>query len=280
MVYKTVLVSLNEIDRLTGLIEFSAELAAAYSAHIVGLYVIPGPAVYPALGPYAVPELIDVFTKYFAEQSKNVRDKFEHVMSQNGLSFEWLEIRATVPEVSRTVSEVGRIADLVIVSEIDRQADIGVEVEFVANVVMDVGRPVFILPRRARNKFKIDQIVCGYNGSKEAARAIHDALPLLKQAADVRLIWVDPSKSYGAAGTLPGTDMAESLARHDVKVTAESMPTTGLDAAEALLTRARDLDAGMVVMGAYGHSRLREYVLGGATRTALSTMSVPLLMSH
>jgi nucleotide-binding universal stress UspA family protein len=280
MVYKTVLVSLNDIDRLTGLLEFSADLATAHSAHIVGLYVIPGPAVYPAVGPYAVPELIDVFTKYFAEQSKNVRDKFEHVMSQNGLSFEWLEIRATVPEVSRTVSEVGRIADLVIVSEVDRQADIGVEVDFVANVVMDVGRPVLILPRRARSKLRIDQIVCGYNGSKEAARAIHDAVPLLKQAGDVRLVWVDPSKSYGAAGTLPGADLAESLARHDVKVTAESMPTIGLNAAEALLTRAHDLDAGMVVMGAYGHSRLREYVLGGATRTALSAMSVPLVMSH
>jgi nucleotide-binding universal stress UspA family protein len=280
MGYKTILVSLNEIGQLTNLLEFSAGVATEYDAHIIGLYVIPGPAIYPAVGPYTVPELIDVFTKYFDEQSRDVKTKFENVMNRNGLTFQWLEVRATAPEISQTVSEVGPIADLVVVSEIDRQASMGVEVDFIANVVMGVGRPVLILPRSAKNKLRIDQIVCGYNGSKEAARAIHDALPLLKRAADVRLVWVNPSKSYGAAGALPGADIAETLDRHGVKATVEAMPTSGLDVAEALLTRARDLDAGLIVMGAYGHSRLREYVLGGATRTALSTMTVPLLMSH
>jgi nucleotide-binding universal stress UspA family protein len=280
MTYKTILVALNEIDRLAAVLEFSAGLAAEHNAHIIGLYVIPGPAVYPAVGPYAVPEIIDIFTKYFEEQSQDVRDKFESAMKRDDLSFQWLEVRATAPEVSQTVSEIGRIADIVVVSEMDRQASMGVEVDFVANVVMGVGRPVLILPRTAGNKLKIDQIICGYNGSKEAARAIHDALPLLKRAADVRLVWVDPSKTHGTAGALPGADMAESLDRHGVKVTVEPMPTSGQDAAEALLTRARDLDAGVIVMGAYGHSRLREYVLGGATRNALSAMSVPLMMSH
>jgi nucleotide-binding universal stress UspA family protein len=178
------------------------------------------------------------------------------------------------------VCEIGRIADLVIVSETDKEATTGVELNFVANVVLGVGRPVLVFPRKSEAVLKIDQIICGYKGSKEAARAVHDALPILKKAKDVRLIWVDPSKDHEIAGAMPGADLAEALSRHGVKVTAEAMPTSGLDVAKALFTRARDIDAGVIVMGAYGHSRLREYVLGGATRSALSTMSVPLLMSH
>jgi hypothetical protein len=138
-------------------------------------------------------------------------------MKRSGLSFHWLEVKAAAPEVSATMSEIGRVANLVIISETDREANRGVEIDFVANVVMGVGRLVLILPRKAGSRLKVDQIVCGYNGSKEAIRAIHDALPILKKANDVRLVWVDPSRERETAGALPGADMAESLDRHGLK---------------------------------------------------------------
>jgi nucleotide-binding universal stress UspA family protein len=280
MGYKTIAVSLNEVERAQVLLEICVELASQYDAHIIGVYIVPAPAVYPAVGPYSAPEVIDILTQYFEEHSANVKSMFEAAMGHSGLSFQWLKVKAITPAVSTSVSEIGRIADLMVVSEVDREADTGVELDFVANVVMGVGRPVLVFPRKNDAVLKIDQIVCGYNGSREAARAIHDALPILKKASDVRLVWVDPSRDLEIAGALPGADLAETLGRHGVKVTAEAMPTSDLDVAEALLTRARDLNAGLIVMGAYGHSRLREYVLGGATRRTLSIMSVPLLMSH
>jgi nucleotide-binding universal stress UspA family protein len=280
MNYKTVLLSLNEIDRLETLLEVTATLANEHDAHVVGLYVIPAPAVYPAVGSYAIPEIFDSFTKYFEEQLNGVKENFESVMQRNGVAYRWLMIRAPVPAISDTVIETGRIADLVVLSETDRNAQKGVELDFVQNVVLSVGRPVLVLPQTCEKDLTTSQIVCGYNGSKEAARAVHDALPFLKRADDVRLVWVDPALDAETAGPVPGAEMAESLDRHGVRVTAESMPTNGINPAEALLTRARDLGSGMIVMGAYGHSRLREFVLGGATRQALSTLSIPLVLSH
>jgi nucleotide-binding universal stress UspA family protein len=165
-------------------------------------------------------------------------------------------------------------------SETDRKAEKGVELDVVENVVLSVGRPVLILPRQGDKPLNLSEVVCGYNGSREATRAVYDALPVLQRAENVQLVWVDPYLDPERAGVIPGADMAECLDRHGVRITAEAMPTNGINPAEALLTRARDLGAGMLVMGAYGHSRLREFVLGGATKEALTHLSVPLLLSH
>jgi nucleotide-binding universal stress UspA family protein len=278
MTYKTLLVSLNEIERLDALLEITLKLAADQRAHVLGLYVIPAPAVYPAVGPYVVPEVFDGLTRYFEEQSKGTRAKFEALIKRRGVPGTWLEVKALAPVISETVSEVGRIADLVVVSEANREGKNGVEVDFVENVILGLGRPVLVVPGRTA-ALDTAQIVCGYNGSKEAARAIHDALPILRNAKDVRVVWVDPPKDRELAAP-PGADMAESLQRHGVKATAEAVESNGANPAEAVMAKAREVGAGLIVMGAYGHSRIREFVLGGATRHALSNLAVPLLMSH
>lgn len=280
MSYKTILVSLNEIGRVEFVLEATARLAIEYSSHVVGLYVIPAPMFYSVASPYLLPELIDTISKSFEEASMSVKQKFETVMKRNGINYEWRLVRARVPIVSEPVCEEGRAADLVVISDIDREASFGVELYFVESVVVGSGGPVLILPRKGENDFSFNQIVCGYNGSKEAARALRDALPLLKKAQDVRLIWVDPSLDEPAAGAVPGAEMAESLNRHNVKTTVDPMPTGHMNPAEALMLRARDLGAGLIVAGAYGHTRIREFVLGGATRYALSSVEFPLMMSH
>jgi nucleotide-binding universal stress UspA family protein len=279
MSYKTLLVSLNEIERLDAVLSITAALAGTQKSHVVGLYVIPAPAVYPAVGPYVVPEVFDGLTRYFEEQSRGARRKFEAAMKARELSCQWLEVKALTSAISDTVSGMGRAADLVILSETNRDGRNGVELDFVENIILGVGRPVLILPRSASAEFDASAVVCGYNGSKEAARAVYDALPILKQAKRVRLLWVDPAREL-EPGALPGADMAESLRRHDVVVFAESLPSHGLNPAEAIMAQAREQGAGLVVMGAYGHSRIREFVLGGATRHALATMTMPLLVSH
>src|SRR5688572_29038140 len=279
MTYKTLLVSLNEIESLDAVLGRAASLAAVQQAHVIGLYVIPAPAVYPAVGPYVIPEVFDGLTRYFEEQSKGAKSKFDAAMQRGGLSSRWLEIKALAPVISETVSEVGRIADLIIVSDSNREGKNGVELDFVENIILGSGRPVLILPRASRVDLDMSIVVCGYNGSKEAARAIHDAIPILKQATNVRLLWVDPETDADSPAPR-GADMAESLRRHGVKATAEAVPSGGVNAAEAVMRKAKDLEAGVVVMGAYGHSRIREFVLGGATRHALAQITTPLLMSH
>jgi nucleotide-binding universal stress UspA family protein len=278
--YRTILVSMNEIERLEPLLDGAGAIAAAHKSHLLGLYVIPAPTVYPAVGPYVVPEVFDGLTRYFEEQSKNARAKFDLALSRHGLRGDWLEIRAEAPTLSESVSEIGRSADLIVLSEINRDGRTGGELDFAENVILGAARPVLILPRAWTPPLRGELIACGYNGSKEASRALHEAIPLLSAASEVRLIWVDPPESESADSMPLGSLMAASLHRHGVKVKVETVPSDGRNAAAVVIARAGELHAGIVVMGAYGHSRIREFVLGGATRHALNNIPIPMLMSH
>lgn len=277
--YKTLLVSLNEIERSDALLDAALALARAQGAHLLGLYVIPAPTVYPAVGPYVVPEVFDGLTRFFEEQSRRMRSKFETAVSRGGASGQWLELRALGPTLAESVSELGRTADLLLVSDVNREGRTGVEFEFLENVILGAGRPVLILPRSGELRLEGGLIVCGYNGSKEAARAIDGALPLLLRAKEVMLLWIDPPEGAGGASGSAGL-MVDSLRRHGATARFEAMESKGANPAAAVLSEARGRGAAAVVMGAYGHSRIREFVLGGATRHALSSIAIPLLMSH
>jgi nucleotide-binding universal stress UspA family protein len=277
--YKTLLVSLNEIERSDALLDAALSIAQAHGAYLLGLYVIPAPTVYPAVGPYVVPEVFDGLTRFFEEQSRRMRSKFETAVSRGGISGQWLELRALGPTLAESVSELGRTADVLLVSDVNREGKTGVEFEFLENVILGAGRPVLILPRGGEPRLAGGLIVCGYNGSKESVRAIHGALPLLLRAEEVVLLWVDPPEGAGAASGSGGL-MVDGLRRHGVPARFEALESKGANPADAVLAQARGRGARILVMGAYGHSRIREFVLGGATRHALSNIAVPLLMSH
>ncbi len=279
MPYRTLLVSLNELDRLDTVLGTASALAKDHDAHVTGVYVVPSPAVYPAVGPYVIPEVYDGLTRHFEEQTQSVKARFNEAMGRAGLASQWLEVRAVAPVISESVGEAARAADLVIASEINREGKNGVELDFIENLILHSGCPILVLPHKLMSAASFERIVCGYDGSKEAGRAIREAVPLLGKAQDVRVVWVDAPRQQDAAGA-PGADVAQMLRRHGVNVTAESVPGGGASAGEALAIRARDLNAGLIVMGAYGHTRLREFVLGGATRYALHHMSIPLFLSH
>jgi nucleotide-binding universal stress UspA family protein len=126
-----------------------------------------------------------------------------------------------------------------------------------------------------------ERVLVAWDGSHEAARAVHDALPLLVRAErGVSLVVVDPERLAGRTGDQPGADMAAHLARHGVRVEVATIPGAGLSVADVLLDRATDESADLIVMGGYGHARLREVVLGGTTRKILKQMTVPVLFSH
>ena len=132
--------------------------------------------------------------------------------------------------------------------------------------------------RRAAEPAKT--VMLCWNASRESARAASDALPLLRAAAKVIVLCVDPRSSAHGHGAEPGADAAAWLSRHGVKVTVQRDVAANSDVGNVILSRAADLDVGLIVMGLYGHSRLRETVLGGASRTLLASMTVPLFVSH
>src|SRR5262249_32763384 len=138
------------------------------------------------------------------------------------------------------------------------------------------GRPVLVVPYIQKGPLKLDRVLVAWDGSRNAARAIADAMPLLAKAKTVEVVIVGKGKS----DEIPGADIAQHLARHDLKVELKRIVSPESDIASTLLSHIADTAADFIVMGGYGHSRLREFIYGGVTRSILSSMTVPALMSH
>lgn len=279
MAYRTLLVSLNDAERLEAALGLAARLQGTHEAHVVGLYAIPAVQVYPTIGMEITPDVFEGHRAWFRERAAKVKTRFDALIAREGLSAEFRLVESQSPLVADTVIDHGHYADLIIVPQVDRQADEGVEMDFDERVVMEAGRPVLVLPRQGEPK-SFEKIIAGWNGSREAARAMFDALPLFKRAREVEIVWVNPQREREQSGSLPGAELASVLSRHGVKVTASPLPSAGMNAGEALLQRAGDTGADLLVMGAYAHSRMREFVFGGATRHVLRHARIPVLMSH
>jgi nucleotide-binding universal stress UspA family protein len=284
MSFKTILVLLNDTARTPQLLDASSVLARQFDAHLIGLYVLPAAKVYSDVGMLAVPAVFEGYRKLFKSRLEDVRRKFDARLNQDGLRGEWRVGDSNYPDIAESAIFHARAAELVIASQIDYGKDGQIERDLVARLILESGRPVLIIPKHGKfapeGEGIAERAIVGINGTRESARAMFDALPLLKLVKETCLLWVDPDREIGLAGDVPGAEEAVALSRHRIKAVAEPMVTDGQNAGEALLKRANDLGADLLVMGAYAHSRTREFVFGGATRYVLEHAGIPVLMSH
>lgn len=280
MSYKTILVSLNEVGREPQLVAAAAQLGRMLGAHVTGLYVIPAVQVYPSVGFEAAPQVFEGNRTFFKDNAERVRQSFEAAMTREGLAFDFHQVDSRTPIIADEVISKGRCADVLIVSTTNPDEITGVERDFVEQVLMGAGRPVIVLPFKGEAQLNLDEVVLGWDGGRESARSAFDAVPLLKVAKKVRIVRVDPQKDPELRASVPGADLAQALARHGIKAETQGYPTDGADEGQALLRCADDCGAGLIVMGAYGHSRLAEFIFGGATRFVLTRLNRPVLMSH
>lgn len=164
-----------------------------------------------------------------------------------------------------------RYADLTIVGQASSGAS-----DHITETLMSTGRPLLAVPRHGRFPNVGHRVLVAWNASREATRAVFDSLPLLAGAANVTVMTMDAEDD----DRVPGADIGLTLARHGIKVDVVRSTLGDIDAGNALLSRAADQGADLLVMGAFGHSPLREKMLGGATRHILDHMTVPVLLSH
>jgi nucleotide-binding universal stress UspA family protein len=280
MAYKTILLVLNEVERALQLIETARSLAVKFGAHISGLYVIPGVMAYPSDGLSMGAGLgvgsFDGHRKHFMDRLRNVRGEFETAMRSDDLSFDFHVVDSDIPVISTSVIENCRTSDLIIVSAIDRENTSSVESDFVEQVVLAAGRPVLVLPIKGESKIEFNNIILAWNASKESARAAFDGLDFMRAAKATRIITVDKlpeTKSFAM-------DIAESLDRHGVDCELTELSSSGRSVGETLLSAMKDYEADLLILGAYGHNRLTEWVFGGTTRHILRNLNCPILMSH
>jgi nucleotide-binding universal stress UspA family protein len=279
--YKDLLVVLDAEPTARERTDLAAALAERFSAHLIGLYPLPMPQAPRHFG-YYDPALLDPFFAELRERARSsavkVREVFDHVTGLRGLSAEWRQIPEG-PDADPALH--ARYVDLTILGQLDPDH---AETELLRprpeQVALASGRPVLAIPYAGHFESVGRRVLIAWNAAREAARAVSDAMPLLTSAELVTVMTIDPREGPHGRGEFPGADIAVHLARHGVKAEVERTVSAGLPVGEVLLSRAADLGADLIVMGAYGHSRAREVLLGGATRSVLRSMTVPVLMSH
>lgn len=274
---KDILVNLTTNRSPDPATDYAISLASQFGAHLTGLAFALEPAIpASAMGGIAA----DVIDNAIAEAESHASDaisRFEIAAKKQGLLSETQKITALLADAANRFGQIARHFDLSVVMQPDPGSNANNDL-FVEAAMFGSGRPVVVVPYIQKEPVNLDHIVCCWDGSATAARAIGDALPLLAKAKTVELLIV----------TSPGEDrheevgagMATHLARHRLNVTLQRITSGNIDVGNAILSYAADRTADFLVMGGYGHSRWREFLLGGATRQILSSMTVPTLMSH
>ncbi len=278
MGYKTILVNCDASKTIDRQLDVATELAQRFEANLVGLH---------ARRPFEAPTYYDVgvpmgplFEAY--EQGANAdqamaKAAFDKSIKGKHLPAEWRVVDGYADD---ELAVSARYADLLVVGQTDRQNITPTPGDLPETVALATGRPVLVVPYIGAAKPPGKVVMLCWNASRESARAATDALPFLKRADEVIVMVVDPHPSANGHGAEPGADVATWLSRHGIKVTVQRDVAADADVGNVILSRAADHGVDLIVMGVYGHSRLRELVLGGASRTLLSSMTVPVLMSH
>ena len=279
MAYKDLLVHVDDTRSCAARLQAAVDLAAAHEAHLTGVYIIahPSPAVFAT--DHVPPEVLGSMQQRARERAEAALARFAEVAGRNQISFETRIDRVLYTEVVDALATNARYADLAIVGQADPDDPEGPRY-LPEGVTLGSGRPSLVIPYIGPAPTLGQRVTVAWNAGREAARAVNDALPILTRAQAVDVVTVNPSEAPFRHGEEPGADIALHLARHGVKVEVQRIDTRDLDVANAILSHFADRGSDLLVMGAYGHSRLRELVLGGVTRTILHDMTVPVFMAH
>jgi nucleotide-binding universal stress UspA family protein len=278
---KDILVHLDATPEAAARLDLAAGLARRLGAHLTGLFVLDIPipvfAGGEAGGGVALAELLDSMRASGLADAKKAEAAFQERVRRDALAAEWRQVEGMTPA---QISMQGRYADLVIIGQAAPGGRPTPDDATTEAALFNTGRPVLVVPQTGAAPTLGQRALVAWNASREASRALHDALPLLAGAASVTVLTVNAEPGENAHGEEPGADIARHLARHGLNVTVRRVQGADIGVGDLLLNEAADLGADLIVMGAYGHSRLRELVLGGATRTMLRNMTAPVLLSH
>ena len=279
MSYKSILVQLDASERAPVRLQFALELAKRFEAHLTGLFVVFRPEVHSF---YVMAGNAEYFIDQEAFRTQREHDlarRFHEGIAHAEVIGEW---RTSSAHANKAFPETARTADLTIVGQFNPEdPESFIADQFVENLVLSSGRPVLIVPYAGQFHGVGSHVTIAWDGSREATRALHDALPFLARAKQVTVLTINAMSGEPPSSRIPGADIAGVISRYGAHVaTQEIEGVDDVPIGETILSRAADLNADLLVMGCYGHSRWRELVLGGATRSILKSMTVPVLMSH
>jgi nucleotide-binding universal stress UspA family protein len=275
---KDLVVNLRPQDARDPARDFAISIANAFGAHVAGIAFALVPELPGFIAPMLRPDILAEVGSSIEAAAQAAIDRFDAAAGQGQLSREHRMIQATEAGGPRILAALARRFDLSVFMQsepnvVDNDA-------LIETSLFQSGRPLVVVPYIQKEGLRLDRLVCCWDGSRAATRAINDALPLLVKAAAVDLLIVLNEKTRGGENEIRGDEMARHLARYDIRVQIETTRAEDIDVGNAILSYVADRSASLIVMGGYGHSRLRELILGGVTRAMLKSMTVPVFMSH
>jgi nucleotide-binding universal stress UspA family protein len=257
--------------------DYAVGVAEAFGAHLLAVAVSYEPVIPGTVMGGVLPEVIDSQRAESNKMARTAIARFEQAAKRAGISMETRVLNTSVAGAADQIGRIARRFDLAVVGQPARKSSLPDQVVDEA-VLFESGRPVIFVPYVQTGGVKLDRIMVCWDGSRAASRAVADAMPFLKKAKQVEIVIV--SNKPAKDNEVPGADLGQHLARHGLKVDIKRITSPDTDVPSTILSHAADSSADMIVMGGYGHSRLREFVLGGVTRGLLESMTVPVLMSH
>ena len=273
---KDVVVNLSGRAPLDFAADYATSIAATFGAHVTGIAFLYEPVIPDGtLG--GVP--VDLIELQREENSKIARDaisRFEAGVKKAGVASETRQLDATFGGAATLFAQIARRFDISVVGQAQREQGATDEL-IIEGALFESGRPVIIVPYIQKSGLTLERVLACWDGGRTAARAIADAMPFLERAKAVDLVIVAEERKNDE---ITGVRMSEHLTRHGVTVSVKRIAKGDLAVQDVILSYAADSGADFMVMGGYGHSRLREFILGGVTRGILNSMTVPVLMSH
>src|SRR5262249_38464086 len=256
---------------------YAVSLAEAFGAHVAAIAFAYDP-ILPATLMGGIPADFIESQRAEAEAAASAAiARFEEAARRAGVSAESRLLAASVAEASDQFGRIARRFGLAVAGQAEPEKASPDEL-IAETALFESGRPVLIVPYIQKTGLEVGKVLVCWDGSRSAARAAGDAMPFLSRADEIEVLIVQGER--GKSDEIPGADIGQHLARREFKVDVKRIVATDSDLANTILSYVADSGADLIVMGGYGHSRLREVVLGGVTRGILEAMTVPTLMSH
>jgi len=280
MALKDLLVLIDPSEASLRRFDFALALADSHDAHLTALLLVPEPYIPAAVGVNIPANVLEQQRAQAVEEARALIERYDSRAGRFGRPVEFRHEIAPVDRLPPILTRHARHADLAIVGQPDPEAEAVDQDLLVEAAFMHSGRPAIVVPYIGPREAPPKTVMCCWDGSREAARAINDAIPVMDRAERVLVVTVDAEKLGGRVGPIAGADMAVHLAHHGIEVDVRNVESGGLDVPDVLLSLAADESVDLMVMGGYGHSRLREIVFGGVTQHVLEHMTVPVLFAH
>jgi nucleotide-binding universal stress UspA family protein len=255
---------------------FAISVATDFEAHLSGIAFAYEPVIGGILLPVLDASILEAFRAENRAAADQTKRAFDEATNRAGLSSDSTVIAATAEEAARRFGEIGRDYDLSILAQSEPDNDVS-QTLAIEHALFSSGRPVLVVPYIQSTGLRLERVMVCWDGSRNAARAVGDAMPFLRRAGNIEVVTME---SRERRNELAGARIAENLARHGLRVELKPIIAPDADVSDMILSHAADSSTDLIVMGGYGHSRVREFVLGGATRGILNAMTVPTLMSH